>query len=143
VRPGAYELTTAPFWTTQFEFYDPGVTRVPVEVRHPFFDLRILNFLLGLPALPLCSDKELLRRAALGVLPDKVRLRRKSPMPADPLLALLQKPESSWVDAFAPIEGLERYVVRERIPPVFSEIDNWKAWIHLRPISLNFWLRRY
>jgi asparagine synthase (glutamine-hydrolysing) len=142
VRPGAYELTTAPFWTTFFEWHDPGITRVAVEVRHPFFDLRLLNFLLALPALPLCSDKELLRRAARGVLPDEVRLRRKSPMLADPLIALLQRPESAWVDDFTPSKRLEDFVVRTRIPRVFGEQDTWKAWINLRPISLNCWLER-
>ena len=143
VRPGAYELTIAPFWTSLFEWHDPGATRVPVEVRHPFFDLRLLSFLLALPALPLCSDKELLRRAARGVLPNEVRLRRKSPMPADPLLVLLQNPESAWVDDFVPSKQLEQYVVRSRIPRVFGEKDPWTAWIHLRPLSLNYWLQRY
>ena len=142
VRLGAYESVTAPFWTTLFEFNDPGVTRVPAEMRHPFFDLRLLDFLLGLRALPMCSDKELLRRAARGVLPEKVRLRRKSPLLADPLLALLQKPESAWVDGFAPSKGLEDFVVRNRIPHVFGEKDTWKAWINLRPLSLNYWLQR-
>ena len=84
-----------PIWPTLFEGYDPGVTRVPVEVCYPFFDLRLVDFLLALPALPWCSDKELLREAARSILPDAVRLRRKSPLLADPLIALLQRPESA------------------------------------------------
>jgi asparagine synthase (glutamine-hydrolysing) len=142
VRPGAYGLTAATHWTTTFESYDPGTARVPVEQRHPFFDLRLVNFLLSLPALPFCSDKELIRRALRGVLPDAVRLRRKSPLSTDPLLILLKRPESAWVDEFVPSERLEEYVVRGGIPRVFAEKDTWKAWVHLRPLSLNYWLQR-
>ena len=141
VRHTAYEAMVDPLWPNLFEGYDPGVTGVPVEVRHPFFDLRLVNFLLALPALPWCSDKELLREAARGILPDVVRLRQKSPLLADPLIALLQRPESVWVDSFEAVPELGRYVERKRIPKVFGEKDAWRAWIHLRPLSLNFWLR--
>ena len=140
-RSTAYEAMVDPSWPSLFEGYDPGVTGIPVEVRHPFFDLRLVSFLLALPALPWCSDKELLRQAGRGILPDAVRLRRKSPLLADPLVALLQQRESAWVDSFVPVPELSRYVVRERIPNVFEETDSWPAWIHLRPLSLNFWLR--
>ncbi|HET8921508.1 MAG TPA: asparagine synthase-related protein [Candidatus Acidoferrum sp.] len=141
VRPVAYEAMADPMWPVLFEGYDPGLTRIPVEVRYPFFDLRLVDFLLALPALPWCSDKELLREAGRNVLPDAVRLRRKSPLLADPLVALLQQTESAWVDSFVPVPKLGRYVVRQRIPRVSGEKDAWNAWIHLRPLSLNFWLR--
>ena len=137
----AHEAVVDPAWANLFEGYDPGVTGIPLEVRHPFFDLRVVSFLLTLPALPWCSDKELLREAARGILPDAVRLRRKSPLLADPLVALLQQKESAWVDSFVSVPELRRYVVREGIPRVFGEKDSWTAWIHLRPLSLNFWLR--
>ncbi len=141
VRRVAYEAMVDPVWPTLFEGCDIGLTRVPVEVCHPFFDLRLVNFLLALPALPWCSDKELLREAARGILPDAVRLRRKSPLIADPLIALLQQPESAWVDSFEGVPELSRFVDRRRIPKVFGEKDVWTAWIHLRPLSLNNWLR--
>lgn len=140
-RPIAYEAVVDPMWPNLFEGYDAGITGIPVEVRHPFFDLRLVHFLLALPALPWCSDKELLREAARGILPDAVRLRRKSPLLADPLIALLQRPESAWVDSFEAVPELGQYVEPSRVPKVFGEKDAWTAWIHLRPLSLNFWLR--
>ena len=82
------------------------MTLIPLEVCHPFFDLRLVDFLLALPVLPWCSDKELLREAARGILPDTVRLRRKSPLLADPLIALLQQPASAWVDSFEGVPEL-------------------------------------
>jgi asparagine synthase (glutamine-hydrolysing) len=141
VRRTAYEAMGDPLWPNLFEGYDPGVTGVPVEVRHPFFDLRLVNFLLALPALPWCSDKELLREAARGILPDAVRLRPKSPLLADPLVALLERAESAWVDSYEAVPELSQYVDRNRIPKVLGERDAWTAWIHLRPLSLNSWLR--
>ena len=130
-----------PAWTDLFEAGDPGVTHVPVEIRHPFFDLRLASFLIALPRFPWCSDKELLREAGRGALPEKVRLRRKSTLPGDPLIVLLKRPESAWVDRFEPIPELEKYVERSRIPKVVDEKDLWTGWVHLRPLSLNFWLR--
>jgi asparagine synthase (glutamine-hydrolysing) len=142
VRPEAHLALAGPFWDNLFEVYDPGVTRIPVEVRHPFFDLRLMSFLLALPALPWCSDKELLREAGRGVLPDSVRLRRKSPMAADPLTALLRRAESAWVDRFEAVPLLDRYVVRQLIPLVLGEKDSLTAWVNLRPLSLNCWFLR-
>jgi asparagine synthase (glutamine-hydrolysing) len=141
VRPEAQQAMADSMWPLLFEGYDCGVSRVPVEVRHPFFDLRLVNFLLALPRLPWCSDKELLREAARGVLPDAVRLRRKSPLRSDPLLALLQRPDSAWVDRFEAVPELARYVVRSRIPAVHRDTVSWRAWTSLRPLSLNYWLR--
>jgi len=141
VRPAAFEATISSSWPALFEGYDSGVTRVPVEVRHPFFDLRLVEFLLALPAMPWCSDKQLLREANRGALPEAVRLRRKSPLLADPLIALLQRPEWVRVDSFEAVPDLGHFVERKLIPKVFRENDAWNAWIHLRPLSLNFWLR--
>lgn len=139
VRPEAQEAMANLMWSYSFEGEDSGNTRIPVEVRHPIFDLRLVSFLIALPRLPWCSDKELLREAGRGVLPDAVRLRRKSPLSADLLVALLGRSESAWVDRFEPVPELEQYVVRNRIPAVHREQDSWTAWIHLRPLSLNFW----
>ena len=141
VRPVASEAMLSATWPALFEEYDSGVTRVLVDVRHPFFDLRVVNFLLALPALPWCSDKELLRQASRGALPDTVRLRRKSPLAADPLVVLLQQPESEWLDSFTPCADLSPFVQRNRIPKILGEKNPWNAWINLRPFSLNYWLR--
>lgn len=140
-RPEALTSMTHVSWQDLFETLDPGATGVPVEVRHPFFDLRVVTFLLGLPRLPWCCDKELLRQAGRGILPEAVRLRRKSPVRDDPIIALLQKPESKWIDRFEPVPELQRYVCRHRIPPVWRERYSETAWMNLKPLSLNFWLR--
>jgi asparagine synthase (glutamine-hydrolysing) len=141
-RPEAYAEFTQAQWSNACELLDAGAMGVPIEVSHPFFDLRVVNFLIALPALPCCSDKEILRISARGILPPAVRLRRKSPLASDPVMALLQKPESAWMDQFKPGPTLNRYVRRERVPPVCGEKQSWAAWVNLRPLSLNSWLER-
>jgi asparagine synthase (glutamine-hydrolysing) len=140
-RQEAHAALLESTWPDMFEEFDAGSTGIPVEARFPFFDLRLAGFLLALPRLPWCCDKQLLREAARGVMPDAVRLRRKSPLQADPLVALLGRQESSWVDKFEEAPEFGRYVIRNRIPALHGETDSWAARTHLRPLSLNFWLR--
>lgn len=140
-RPEAYAAMQDPVWVTYLESADSSFTYFPVEIRHPFFDLRVVNFLLALPGLPWCADKEILRQAGRGILPDEVRLRRKSPLLTDPILAALQKPESQWVDNQSWDPLLLQYVVPERVPKLWRTKDTWEAWGNLMPTSLNFWLK--
>jgi asparagine synthase (glutamine-hydrolysing) len=139
-RPEAHDALVDSTWPNMFEEFDAGLTGIPVEARFPFFDLRLAGFLLALPRLPWCCDKQLLREAGRGVLPEAICLRRKSPLRSDPLIALLGRPEASWVDHFEAVPELGRYVIRDRVPAVHGETDSWAAWTHLRPLSLNFWL---
>jgi asparagine synthase (glutamine-hydrolysing) len=141
VRPEAHAVTFGPFWPDAFDALDAGVTGIPVEVRHPFFDLRLMNYLLSLPRLPWCSDKHLLREAGREFLPREVRLRRKSPLQADPLLALLRIQGLRVAGNFEARPELAQYIRTNRIPQVIDATDSWAAWVHLRPRSLNYWLK--
>ena len=119
-RAEAWRCLTAPFWPHVFEGVDPGVTLLPVEHRHPFFDLRVLTYLLAIPPLPWCDNKEVLRSAMAGSLPDAVRLRPKAYLAPDPNFAVLRREESAWVDRFEAAPELEAYVVRDRVPRFFG-----------------------
>lgn len=140
-RPVAYGTLTGPFWPHLFESFDPGLTFCPLEARHPFFDVRLLSYLLRLPPVPWCTDKELLRMAMRGMLPDEVRLRRKTPFAEDPCVELVRRAEVHGVDHFQAAPGLAKYVHRERVPRVAGEEDSGRLWMNLRPLSLNKWLQ--
>ena len=140
-RPSAYETLHAIFWPQMFESFDPGFTRLPLEFRHPFFDLRVLRLVLRLPALPWCSDKELLRQSLRGVLPDEIRLRRKTPLVADPVLAALRNDTTHWTSRLVRGGPLEPFVLVDGVPEVAGESDSNRAWLHLRPLSLQGWLQ--
>lgn len=142
VRPEAYACLANPFFQVFFENYDTGTMRIPVEFRHPLLDLRLLSYALSLPPLPWCVDKIMLRELAKGRLPDLIGRRPKTPLAGYPDLALVRRPGSRWLDAFAPCQELSVYVRREGIPPLTTETDLQRLWMNLRPLSLNFWLQK-
>jgi asparagine synthase (glutamine-hydrolysing) len=125
-----------------FERFDPAVTGERVECRHPFMDLRLVQFCLTLPPVPWCVRKGLLRRAMTGRLPAAVLNRPKTPMQGTPLMGMLQQARSAWIDAFPYDDRLAGYVQRDKIPPVHRESDLEQAWSNLRPLSLQLWLNQ-
>ena len=139
-RPEAWRCLTEPHWAQSFESVDPGVTLLPVEHREPFLDLRVLTYLLAIPPLPWCDNKEVLRSAMVGLLPKLVRRRPKAPLAGDPTREVLRRKESLWVDRFVSVPELDEYVVRDKIPRLLAEPDSNAILSNLRPLSLNFWL---
>ena len=130
-------LDTGP-WSWYFESSDPGVTHIPVEVRYPFLDVRLVKYLLSIPPIPWFVDKEILRVAMRGTLPDPVRLRRKSPLGGDPLAVGLRQ----WREFATPriAAELPTYVNAEAIPVTRLEAGSDDPWLDVRPVCLNFWL---
>lgn len=139
-RPAAYEGVSQTHWAGSFEAHDPGYTRMLLEVRHPLMDLRVLRFMLRLPTLPWCADKELLRVAMRGELPPEVLRRPKSPLAGDPVAGLLRSIESDQLPSFSPAAELSNFVIPDRIPCVVGKEVPTEPSSHLRPLSLNFWL---
>ncbi len=141
VRPEAYQRLLQPIWQRLFEFNDPGATAVPVEHRFPLLDLRLVNYLLAIPSLPWCVNKELFRVAMQGSLPKPVLERPKTPLQFDPYQRHLEQHDSRWLDSFEPAERLATYVNRKAVPQVTGgAYDPRVSWLHLRPLMLNYWL---
>ncbi len=141
VRPEAYGMMTFPMWTDLFEDFAPDNIGGCIEARHPFFDLRLVRYALSLPALPWCSDKELLRRSMRGLLPDEVRLRRKQPIEGDLLTAFYHSSRKSWLESFSPAKDLSRFVDIGRAMEHVKNPPPRVLTVHLRPVCLNFWLK--
>jgi asparagine synthase (glutamine-hydrolysing) len=142
VRPYAFRILDYVMRLSNFfEFYDPGCTGEPVEFRHPMFDLRLIEFCLSLPPYPWCRGKHILRHAMRGVLPEAVRNRPKTPLAGFPHLELLKRGDSRWVDEFVPSPKTGEYIDRAKIPATRGDADAARAWMNLRPLSLDLWLR--
>ena len=130
------------FWQHRFQSLDPGVTSFPIEELHPFFDLRLVRFLTGLPVLPWSLQKCILRVCSVGILPECIRLRPKVPLRGHPLFEQMREVANSscpWNCARAP--ELEEYVDWANVPAVVPD-DPYELWVNLRPVSLNEWLRQ-
>ncbi|MFZ1974593.1 MAG: asparagine synthase-related protein [Candidatus Acidiferrales bacterium] len=140
VLPKAHMSLSLPHWARMFEHENAGLTHCPVEVRHPFLDLRIVSFLLALPPFPFFFDKKLLREAAVGRLPERVRLRRKTALAGNPLVEHVRRLPHGWMNEIDWYPGMDSYVDKSALKAVWSE-TNAQALTAVRPLCLNFWLQ--
>ena len=115
---------------------DWGVAGVPLDALQPFGDLRLLRFLMAVPAVPWCRDKYLIRTALRGWIPEAVRLRPKSPVPGFPYLMRSRLSEQPLLP---PLSELSRYVDVSNLPKWpgqnRAELDSI-----LRVMGLHYWL---
>ena len=139
LRPYAFRILYSPYWDSLLTNYDAGTTSLPLEIRHPLIDLRMVDYVLALPIIPWLLDKTILRRAMVGVLPEAVRLRPKSPLAGDPGLLLRRTKKFRDIDEFQPAAALSSYVDRKSIPRITEAVDSNQLWINVRPFSLNQW----
>jgi asparagine synthase (glutamine-hydrolysing) len=139
--PEAYQKLVANYWPDTFEAMNTPAASMPVEARHPFFDLRLIRFVLSIPPIPWYWDKALFREALRGVLPEEIRRRPKAPLAGDPIASYFRMQATHWVDQFVPVPELSEYVVRERIPRIAGSERPSDCWLHLRPLALNLWLQ--
>jgi len=139
LRLGIPRIFNHPIWPALMEEHDAGITRVPLEYRHPFCDLRIIEFCMGLPPLPWRLGKQLLRALMRDVLPFEILARRKTLMVADPVAILLQR--EGWRD-LAPLKPvLKDYVEVDAIPGETNGSCG-SIFASLAPLSLGLWLQR-
>jgi asparagine synthase (glutamine-hydrolysing) len=141
LHPNAFRGLHSGYWASVHETEDAGCTGVTLETRAPLLDLRILRFLLRLPPVPWCVNKELTRRAMEGELPQKVLVRPKAPLLEDPLGVCWQR------DGWRPNPGINP-------PKMVHEFVKWENWLatlehpkgyftyeYLYPLSLSMWLK--
>lgn len=126
-----------------------------LEVRVPFCDYRIAEYLYGVPwewKDYQGREKGLLREAVRGLLPEPVRVRKKSPYPKtfDPRYEteMLSRLQTLLEEKDAPIFRLVR---REKLRELCQAEASWPWYGQLmrRPqtiayfLQLDFWLRKY
>lgn len=137
----AHAMLSSSYWPSMFEAFDPGATRLPLEFRHPLFDVRLVEYVLSIPLVPWSVDKELLRSASDGVQPDEVRRRGKSPLHGDPIEAHRRNGGLPAATTGRPMDGLGNYVNLDAMRRALDAGNAARRWVDLRPVSLNLWLR--
>lgn len=142
-RPSAFKTLGSSSWAYLFEEYDAGITGLPLEARHPITDVRVVEFLLRLPPIPWCVNKEIMRAAMWGVLPDEIIRRPKTPLAGDPAVGMAGNRTVESIDRFEPCSVLNGYVKRTAVPPVRGEKESYQLWMNVRPFSLNRWIATY
>jgi asparagine synthase (glutamine-hydrolysing) len=143
VRPEAYAALDRSTWPHCFGVLDPGCNGIPVEYRHPFFDLRLVQFVLAMPRQPWFVRKALLREAMKGMLPDAVRLRPKAVLCGDPAHAVSSNFDRGCRDLLLSAPGLSSFIDRDAVPvhiwdkPALASLEYWA---NVRAFSLGYWL---
>ena len=138
-RPATLRALQSKVWAPLLEGYDPGATRLPLEVRHPFLDVRLVEYLLSIPTNPWCVNKHILRRAMKDRLPDSIVNRQKTPLAGDPALQLSQRAGVRWLDNFEVTPQLTRFVNLSVRRSQAEETPN-ELWANLRLFAFNHWL---
>jgi asparagine synthase (glutamine-hydrolysing) len=141
VCPRAHAALSQPQWAVLFENEDPGFTRVPVEVRYPFLDLRVVEYLLALPPFPCFFKKTLLRQAMAAHLPREILTRPKTSLAGDPVVAVLKRGAVLPIVRFQWSEAMNRYVNRSKLSFPGAQMCSERARVESRPYCLNFWLQ--
>jgi asparagine synthase (glutamine-hydrolysing) len=136
IRPSGYQGFSAASWQQLFEACDIQGAMARSEFRHPFLDVRLLQYMLALPAIPWCRRKLVLRRAMRGVLPRAVLRRKKASLSESPDLARVA---ASGFPRLVPAPRVSQYVDVRRIPMAPRTVVELRA--ALRPLGLNYWLQ--
>jgi asparagine synthase (glutamine-hydrolysing) len=141
IHPKAYASLSLPQWTHMFEQENAGVTPYPLEVWYPFLDLRIVNYLLAIPPFPWFFQKMILREAMAQRIPERVRMRPKTPLQGDPVSAQLRKTGAERVSRMRWNKDTDRFIERSALVPLHGKMNSEQARTHLRPHCLNIWLQ--
>ncbi|HEX6717648.1 MAG TPA: asparagine synthase-related protein [Pyrinomonadaceae bacterium] len=137
-QPAANPLNTIA--TALFEGYDPAATKLALEVRHPFMDVRLVEYLFSIPVNPWRRNKHILRQAMKDQLPVAVLNRPKTPLAGDPALQLVRRASVRWLDSFEVSPQLRAFVNLNRRRKLTDEETSDGLWANLRVFALNYWL---
>jgi asparagine synthase (glutamine-hydrolysing) len=135
VRPVGYEGFSAVRWQSLFEDCDINGALSHSEIRQPFLDLRLLQYMLALPAMPWCRNKLIIRRSMRTALPADVLRRKKTGIPVSPEFVRIR---ASGLPKLVPSPDLLRYVNPNKVLLAPNSTVELRAAI--RPLGLNYWL---
>ncbi|MEN8147744.1 MAG: asparagine synthase-related protein [Campylobacterota bacterium] len=126
-----------PDWSTDDILMNSSFTTS--EKRDPFLDLRMVEFILALPALPWLFNKHILRQSMKDRLPNEVLYRPKTPLGALDF-ALIKQSENKWLSDWKMRDKTLLYINNSEIT---EEIFNSKINVYLnsRPFILDNWIK--
>lgn len=140
-------MLSSPLWCHIFTASDPGVTGLPIKVRFPFFDVRLLLFLHAIPPIPWLMRKFLIREAMKGRLPEAVRMRPKATVASAPSLQWTQRRGvQPWMERLAETPALAPYVDRKRLLQRLRNVGELNQITHAQTqttLVLAYWLDQW
>ncbi len=144
LRYAAYDGFLSPYEMSLHEWYDPGVSRLPMEVWFPYLGLRVVDALLSLPVIPWVIKKAFLRVAMRDRLPDEIIRRPKTNLSVRPFPAVIGARQEDLVRALGAMPWLEPYINLDRLacdPAPAGIVPSWTFPAGVSLASLGNWLR--
>lgn len=141
IHPQAHAALHRGYWSSVLESEDAGNTRVVLETRAPLLDLRVLRFLLRVPPVPWCMDKQLTRMAMVGYLPDLILKRPKAPLVSDPLEACLLSGRWLPEPPESPVSKIHEFVNWHRYIETLKPSRGYAYNLNFFPVALANWLK--
>jgi hypothetical protein len=74
-------------------------------------------------------------------IPERVRMRPKTPLQGDPVSAQLQKTGAEGLNEMRWNMDTDRFIERTALVPVHGKMNAEQVRTHLRPYCLNIWLQ--
>lgn len=140
-----YGMANTPFWSNIFEQADPGSTGIPIKSYYPFFDLRLVNFMVSVPPIPWLVDKNILRYSMKGKLPKAILARPKIVFkaPSEYVQGMRSSVELWAGDLLKNTPGLSEYVNTGELLNCLEseEIDTQKLMGLEKTLAVAYWLR--
>ena len=130
------------------ELLDKMIAAFGVEPRYPFWDKRLIEFCLALPADQKLHDghtRVVMRRAMAGIVPDEVRWRQgKTDFSANLTRSFVEN-QQALSEAMSSLDFAEEYVDKSTLNEIYyrlletpSNQDSRQLWLGL---SLSLWMR--
>ncbi len=136
---------TLPWMHRQFEVIE--LWPLPLVGRYPFLDLRLVQFLLGLPNAML-ANKRVLRQAMHGLLPAAILERPKTALIGDPVRTLVTNGKLNLTDrisraaALPWIDGARYRSAFDAYAAGRGQQATWASALVATPLALSIWLEQ-
>jgi asparagine synthase (glutamine-hydrolysing) len=133
-------MALLPAWPQIFSLSHPGFSPVPIDVRYPFFDIRLLEFAARVPPW-LLVGKRLLRQAMRGAIPEAVLQRPKTPLGYMRERLAEEPAVRQWRERMITrVEQLDAFVDRDRAAEALSSTAPGSARALERLVALAYWM---
>jgi len=140
-RPEAFTKLRSSFWARCFEDEHATATGQHLVTRHPFFDERVVEFLLALPTEQWLNDKGILVASMRHRLPAEVVYREKTPLVGDSFEVAFRRGGERPTRASFTEQAL-RFVDPDLLFETVPGMEAFEEWDWVRAYSFSRWLAR-